>query len=78
MNAHDFAYWLQGFAELTDAPPSPDQWQAIKDHLALVFSKVTPPRNAADTQRLWAQAQANQYSAAAMNGQVGAHTAMQC
>lgn len=45
MNAEQFAYWLQGFTELTeDMPaPSPAQWQAIKDHLALVFVKVTPP-----------------------------------
>lgn len=44
MTPEQFAYWLQGFAELTEgqAQPSPAQWQAIKDHLATVFGKVTP------------------------------------
>lgn len=42
MTAEQFAYWLQGYAELNDAPPSGEQWQAIRDHLALVFNKVTP------------------------------------
>lgn len=46
MNAHDFTYWLQGFAELQSEPPTAEQWQAIKDHLALVFTKVTPARAA--------------------------------
>lgn len=44
MTAEQFAYWLQGYAELNDAPPSEQQWQAIRDHLALVFNKVTPQR----------------------------------
>ncbi len=45
MTPEQFAYWLQGFTELTkDMPvPSPAQWQAIKDHLTTVFVKVTPP-----------------------------------
>ena len=43
MEPLQFAYWLNGFAELTEGPPSADQWQAIRDHLATVFSKVTPP-----------------------------------
>jgi hypothetical protein len=42
MTAEQFAYWLQGYAELNSAPPSAEQWQAIRDHLALVFNKVTP------------------------------------
>lgn len=42
MTAEQFAYWLQGYAELNDAPPTAEQWQAIRDHLALVFNKVTP------------------------------------
>lgn len=44
MTPEQFAYWLQGFAELTgdQAQPSPAQWQAIKDHLDTVFEKVTP------------------------------------
>lgn len=42
MTSEQFAYWLQGFAELNDGPPSPEQWQAIRDHLQTVFVKVTP------------------------------------
>ncbi len=41
----DFCYWLQSFAELQpDAVLTPTQWQIVKDHLALVFNKVTPKR----------------------------------
>lgn len=43
MNALSFAYWLNGFAELHQEPPTPEQWKSIKEHLALVFTKVTPP-----------------------------------
>jgi hypothetical protein len=43
MTADQFAYWLQGFAELNEQPPSAEQWQSIRDHLALVFDKMTPP-----------------------------------
>ncbi|WP_175982561.1 hypothetical protein [Caballeronia zhejiangensis] len=44
MTAEQFAYWLQGFSELTaGAAPTPAQWQSIRDHLATVFHKVTPP-----------------------------------
>jgi hypothetical protein len=42
MTPQDFCYWLQGFAELTDKPPTAAQWKAIQDHLALAFTKVTP------------------------------------
>lgn len=42
MNAEQFAYWLQGFVELNGHAPTPEQWQSIKDHLQLVFKKVTP------------------------------------
>lgn len=42
MTAEQFTYWLQGYAELNEQPPSPEQWQMIRDHLALVFNKVTP------------------------------------
>lgn len=43
MTAEQFTYWLQGFIETAD-PKSIDekQTQIIKDHLALVFTKVTP------------------------------------
>ena len=43
MDAQQFAYWLQGFAELQPEPPTAEQWQSIREHLALVFQKVTPP-----------------------------------
>jgi hypothetical protein len=44
MDALQFAYWLQGFAELSgDEPPTPAQWKSMREHLALVFQKVTPP-----------------------------------
>lgn len=46
MTSEQFAYWLQGFAELTDGPPSAEQWQSVRDHLAQVFHKVTPIRSA--------------------------------
>lgn len=42
MDAQQFAYWLQGFAELNEAPPTPEQWKSIREHLATVFVKVTP------------------------------------
>lgn len=43
MTAEQFTYWLQGFMETAD-PKSIDekQTQIIKDHLTLVFTKVTP------------------------------------
>lgn len=43
MTPEQFAYWLQGFCELTEGMPSEAQWQSIKEHLATVFNKVTPP-----------------------------------
>jgi len=40
-----FAFWLQGFAELNPGilAPTPGQWTMIVEHLAKVFTKVTPP-----------------------------------
>lgn len=43
MTPEQFAYWLQGFAELNEAPPSEAQWKSVREHLALVFDKLTPP-----------------------------------
>jgi hypothetical protein len=44
MSPENFAYWCQGFVELTGgAHPTPEQWKMIKEHLGLVFTKVTPP-----------------------------------
>jgi len=44
MNAQDFAYWIQGYFEISivDNGLAPEQCRVIKDHLALVFDKVTP------------------------------------
>lgn len=43
MTSEQFAYWLQGYAELNEAPPTAEQWRSIREHLALVFQKVTQP-----------------------------------
>ncbi|WP_457326159.1 hypothetical protein [Roseateles sp. P5_E11] len=43
MTSEQFAYWFQGFAELNSTPPTQEQWQSIREHLAAVFKKVTPP-----------------------------------
>ncbi len=43
MNAQDFTYWLQGFFEMTPKNElSEEQVKMIREHLALVFNKVTP------------------------------------
>lgn len=42
MTPEQFAYWLQGFAELQSLTPTQDQWRSIREHLATVFNKVTP------------------------------------
>ena len=43
MTARDFAYWLQGFFEISDTDDvKPEQVRMIKAHLALVLTKVTP------------------------------------
>jgi hypothetical protein len=43
MTPERFCYWLQGFAELNaPIPPTIEQWQSIREHLATVFDKVTP------------------------------------
>lgn len=51
MTSEQFAYWMQGFVELTPgmATPSPEQWEAIKQHLQTVFMKVTPPLQRIDS-----------------------------
>lgn len=49
MTPENFVYWLNGFVELNGNPPTPEQWQSIKEHLQLVMTKVTPPvKNAND------------------------------
>ncbi len=42
MTPEQFAYWLQGFCELNQQPPTPEQWESIKSHLKTVFNKITP------------------------------------
>lgn len=43
MTAQDFAYWLRGYAEITNNKlPNEVEWKIICDHLNLVFQKVTP------------------------------------
>jgi hypothetical protein len=43
MDALNFVYWLNGFAELSgDAPPTAQQWQVVRNHIALVLAKRTP------------------------------------
>jgi hypothetical protein len=44
MNPEQFCYWLQGRLELGEASLSDTEVQIIKDHLKLVFTKVTPGR----------------------------------
>lgn len=46
MTSDNFAYWLQGFFELTGTNQlSEKQVRMIKEHLQLVFNKVTPDHN---------------------------------
>lgn len=46
MDAQSFCYWLQGFVELCpNQHPTISQWNAVKDHLQVVFNKVTPQYN---------------------------------
>lgn len=44
MTPEQFAYWLQGCAELNPEmeAPTPEQWKSITEHLKTVFVKVTP------------------------------------
>lgn len=43
MTAEQFCYWLQGFVELHGGVPTTEQWESIKEHLGLAFTKVTHP-----------------------------------
>lgn len=44
MNQSEFTLWLHGYVEICGTRPDDRQWEIIKDHLALVFTKVTPDR----------------------------------
>ena len=45
MNYEQFAIWLHGFLEISNAETiNKQQTQIIKDHLALLFEKKTPDR----------------------------------
>ena len=45
MTPQDFCYWLKGYVELAETTSLTDnQVLVIKDHLDLVFKKVTPDR----------------------------------
>lgn len=50
MKATEFAYWLQGFFELTDPKEllSPKQVETIKNHLKLVFLYEIDPSYSKD------------------------------
>ncbi len=41
MTPERFCDWLQGYAELDGNTPTPDQWKMIKEHLSLVYNKIT-------------------------------------
>lgn len=44
MTPEQFCFWLHGFFELTDTRNvTEEQAQMIREHLDLVFTKVTPP-----------------------------------
>lgn len=46
MNYEQFAIWLHGFLEISNAETiNKQQTQIIKDHLALLFEKKTPDRS---------------------------------
>lgn len=46
MTPEQFTYWLKGFFEISNSEElTPTQVLIVKDHLNLVFNKVTPDRN---------------------------------
>jgi dihydroorotate dehydrogenase len=54
MKSENFCYWLRGFFELTNNKElSEQQVQMIKNHLALVFVKVTPDLNKWDVSNMF-------------------------
>lgn len=57
MTAENFAYWLQGYFELSASKDGLDaeQVKVIEDHLKLVFEKITPDRKVGQRQLLTEQ-----------------------
>lgn len=49
MKPEEFCRWLQGFAELNEAPPTEAQWKSIREHLQTLYTKVTPPLGSTTT-----------------------------
>ncbi len=45
MKPEEFLQYIAGFAELTDRPPTKEQWALIRAKLNSVFHKVTPDRS---------------------------------
>ena len=45
MTAEQFAYWLQGYFEMSNpnVALTAEQTKMVREHLATVFTKVTPP-----------------------------------
>jgi hypothetical protein len=44
MEAISFVYWLQGYLELSNVTElDTDELAIVKEHIALVLKKVTPP-----------------------------------
>ena len=51
MTSRDFAYWLQGYFELTESPTlNEKQTQLVKAHLAMVFIHEIDPSFPEDQQ----------------------------
>lgn len=42
MTPEQFTYWLNGFIEIQDSVPTPEQWIIIKKHMGLVMHKPSP------------------------------------
>ena len=58
MNETEFCYWLNGYFEISGATElDPEQVKMVKEHLALVFEKVTEektsPKKMAKTLTSW-------------------------
>jgi hypothetical protein len=43
MNEQQFTVWLKGFIDLHGAPPTPEQWEKIKEEVAKIFGPKLIP-----------------------------------